>query len=536
MTMQRPVDSPRPKLGLRWPPIGLLAVSLATLALGLQPGAARAAAPLSWSAPASIDPGQMLTAVFCPSAPPEALCIAADNAGNVLTSTNPTGGASAWQKTNIDGTTPLTAVSCEYEACVAVDNLGNLLIGPGPSTGGTGTWKKAAIDPGNGGLTGVSCPSRDIAQIQFCLAVDHAGNAVLSGGPGEWNNTLIDAPSGHLTGLSCTEFSEWCITWDNLGNVLTSGDPYEGASAWTVAAVDPGTGITGGVCPAEDVMTLNYCLAVDQAGNVMAATEPTVGVSAWSVSHVDAHGLTGVSCPYLEPGRFCAAVDDAGNAVTSSDPLGGAVAWSVTPLDPGTSLTGISCPYDGGGTLCVVIDTTGDVIVGSRASEGPPSEEEPHHEAPKETGGGQPVIGNSANTTTGSGNAPAATISKAQIIASLAQQLTPSGKTAKIGALIKNGGLTLPFKALEAGTFAVQWDQVPSGAKLAKKITAKPVLVASGKLTFAGAGTGRLKIRLSVAGNHMLKHAKRLRLTARATFTPKDSAPAIVTKAFVLGR
>ena len=113
----------------------LLVLCCLALALGLQPPAASAAGPLSWSAPVSIDPGQTLTAVFCPSAPPEALCVAVDNAGNVLTSTNPAGGASAWQKTNIDGTTPLTAVSCAYEGCVAVDGLGNLLIGPGPSTG-----------------------------------------------------------------------------------------------------------------------------------------------------------------------------------------------------------------------------------------------------------------------------------------------------------------------------------------------------------------------------------------------------------------
>ncbi len=482
--------------------------------------AAGAAGPLSWSAPASIDPGQTLTAIYCPFAPPlpEALCAAVDNAGNVLTSTNPAGGASAWQKTNIDGTTPLTAVSCEYEACVVVDGLGNLLIGPGPSTGGAGTWHKTAVDPGNGELTGVSCPSRDVAQIQFCLAVDHAGNAVLSGGPGEWKAEHIDAVGGHLSGLSCTEFSEWCITWDDLGNVLTSGDPYEGASAWTVAAVDSGNGITGGACPAKNVMTLNYCLAVDQAGNVMTTTEPTAGASAWATSHIETHGFTGVSCPFVEPGRFCVAVDNAGNAVTSSDPLGGSASWSVTPIDSGTSLTGISCPYDGSGTLCVVIDTAGNVIVGMGATEEPPHEEEPHHEAPApKTGSGG--TGNS-NALINDGGISAVTISSAQLKAWLARQLIPSGKAVKIGALLKNGGLTLPFKALEAGTLVVGWYRVPSGAKLAKAAKAKPVLVASGKLTFSAAETGNLKIKLTAAGKRLLKHAKRLKLEAMGTFGP----------------
>jgi hypothetical protein len=520
MSKQRPADRLRPKTWAPLAPIGLLAVILATLALALQSPAA-SAAPLSWSAPVSIDPGQTLTAVFCSSAPPEALCVAVDNAGNALTSTNPAGGAGAWQKTNIDGTTPLTGVSCAWEGCVAVDGLGNLLIGPGPSTGGTGTWHKTAIDPGNGGLTGVSCPSRDIAQIQFCLAVDHVGNAVLSGGPGEWNNTLIDAPGGHLTGLSCTEFSEWCITWDDLGNVLTSGEPYEGASAWTVAAVDPGTGITGGACPAQNVMTLNYCLAVDQAGNVMATTEPTSGPSAWSVSHVDANGLTGVSCPYVEPGRFCAAVDDAGNAVTSSNPLGGVAAWSVTSVDPGTSLTGISCPYSGSGTLCVVIDVTGNVIVGTGAAEEPPHEEEPapkeepHHEQPP---GGE----SSKLPPVSCCDYAVKIISAAHLKALLARQLIPSGKAATIGALLKHGGLSLSFTAPEAGSLGVQWYQVPSRAKLAKTTKVKPVLVASGKLTFSAAGTGKVKLTLTAQGRKLLRHAKRLKLEAKGIFTPQS--------------
>jgi hypothetical protein len=91
-------------------PAAPLAV-LVLLALALQSPAASAAAPLSWSAPVLIDPGQTLTAISCPLGPPEALCAAVDNAGNILTATDPGGGASAWQKTNIDGSTPLTAVS-----------------------------------------------------------------------------------------------------------------------------------------------------------------------------------------------------------------------------------------------------------------------------------------------------------------------------------------------------------------------------------------------------------------------------------------
>ena len=97
MTAQNLARSERIMPWLACAPISLLAVILATLALGLQPPAASAAGPLSWSptviahqAPWS---GTQLRAVSCPFA---SLCVAVDQFGNALVSTNPTGGAGAW--------------------------------------------------------------------------------------------------------------------------------------------------------------------------------------------------------------------------------------------------------------------------------------------------------------------------------------------------------------------------------------------------------------------------------------------------------
>ncbi len=48
-----------------------------------------------------------------------------DAAGNAFTSTNPTGGASAWRRTNVNRSIPLTVVACATTAlCVAVDPYG----------------------------------------------------------------------------------------------------------------------------------------------------------------------------------------------------------------------------------------------------------------------------------------------------------------------------------------------------------------------------------------------------------------------------
>ncbi len=125
----------------------------------------------------------------------------------------------------------------------------------------------------------------------------------------------------------------------------------------------------------------------------------------------------------------------------------------------------------------------------------------------------------SNSTPSGAGNTtPVATISAAQIAALLGRQLVPSGKAAKIGVLLRAGGLTMSFTALEAGRLSVQWYEVPSGAKLTKKVKAKPVLVASGQASFSGAGTSKVKIRLTAAGKKLLKHGKTVKLEAKGVF------------------
>jgi hypothetical protein len=125
-------------------------------------------------------------------------------------------------------------------------------------------------------------------------------------------------------------------------------------------------------------------------------------------------------------------------------------------------------------------------------------------------------------------------ISSAQIKALLADQLIPSGKAAKIRALLKSGGFSLVFNALEAGVVVIDWYQVPSGANLARKAHPGPLLIAVGKLTFSAKGTARMKIKLTVAGRRLLKHAKQLKVTAKGTFTPRGKSPITTTRVLLL--
>jgi hypothetical protein len=150
--------------------------------------------------------------------------------------------------------------------------------------------------------------------------------------------------------------------------------------------------------------------------------------------------------------------------------------------------------------------------------------------APPGVAGPMPVI---APVVTPPVTTPAAGISSVQLQNLLRTQLTPAGKASKIATILKSGGYSSTVTAPESGSLLIQWYQVPSGAKLSKKIKAKPTLVASGKTTFAGAGGGKITVKLTPAGKRLLKHSKSLKLVAKGTFTPTGQSPVIIVKSFV---
>jgi hypothetical protein len=122
----------------------VMVVRAVAVVVGLVP--AQASAALSWGAPALIRPGppyaspNAFSAVSCPST---SLCVAFDQAGNVVTSTRPTEGFSSWRVTNVErsaGLFGLGAFSCPSVAlCVGVDGGGNVLTSTRPA-GGSGAW------------------------------------------------------------------------------------------------------------------------------------------------------------------------------------------------------------------------------------------------------------------------------------------------------------------------------------------------------------------------------------------------------------
>jgi hypothetical protein len=62
------------------------------------------------------------------------------------------------------------------------------------------------------------------------------------------------------------------------------------------------------------------------------------------------------------------------------------------------------------------------------------------------------------------------------------------------------------------------------------------VLLATGRLGFAAAGIGRLKLVLTSAGRTLLARARRVSLTATATFTPVARYAVLATGALTVRR
>jgi hypothetical protein len=281
---------------------------------------------------------QPIAAISCPSA---SLCVAGDDGGNILSSTNPTGGASAWRKTKVDTASDipfLGPVSCpSVSLCVAVDINGNILSSTDP-TGGNSAWRRTKIRSGSttgegSALDALSCPS-----VSLCVTGDADGHIFTSTDPtgpaSAWRRTNVA-----LDAVSCPSVS-LCVGTTGGADVVTSTNPTGGASAWTKAKIY--TGAAGPLKSAVSCPSVSLCVAVHSDGNIFSSTDPTGGASAWTKARIDLEGALGVSvsCPSVS---LCVAVG-AGIILSSTDPTGGADAWTRAVVDiPGCATQSYPC-------------------------------------------------------------------------------------------------------------------------------------------------------------------------------------------------
>lgn len=320
---------------------------LTVLAILVAAGSSRAAslpgstpAALYWSYPSVIDTST-INALSCPST---SFCAGVDFRGDVVTSTDPTGGAGAWTVASIDAGTQypdLSDVSCPEPAgslCVAVGESG--IFTSSAPTGGVRAW--TALTEGGLGHRVVSCASRSL-----CVVAD-GGEVIVStdptGGAGAWTAMRVDG-SRAIGGLSCPSIT-LCVGVDEAGDVVASADPAGGAGAWTVTHVS-GDALYSVSCPST-----SFCL-VDSGHDTMTSTDPVGGVGAWEVHEHVIPGEYSVNRLACSSSSLCVASESNGGIASSSDP-GSDETWESTEGVDGTyGIGGVACPSD---SLCFATD------------------------------------------------------------------------------------------------------------------------------------------------------------------------------------
>ena len=311
--------------------------------------------------------GSPLLDVSCASA---RLCVAINQAGDVLTSTNPAT-AHTWSSEHVDDAKAMSAISCPSTSlCVAVDYDGYVLTSTDP-TARRASWKRARIVGGRSskgtGLVAVYCRSN-----RFCLAGDSVDDLFVSrdptGGRRAWREAVLpengDSP-GVMSGIACPRQS-LCVGVDQstgegfINDIFTSTDPTGGSNHWKLTTNFDENSFSGdntfeGVsCPAASL-----CVAATQGGYVITSTRPTKA-SSWQGTETGTSGsLNAVACPSTS---LCMTADSSGSVQTSSDPGSATALWQSQTIDHAQSINALSCAST---TLCVAATQDGNVIVGT---------------------------------------------------------------------------------------------------------------------------------------------------------------------------
>ncbi len=523
----------------------------------------------------------------CPST---SLCVATDGnvPADVIASTNPTAGAAATWSTpvNIDSSY-INGLECPSSSlCVATDNNGAVLTSTNPA-GGAASWSTPAQIDSGAFLAGLRCPSTSL-----CYAWDGSGNLLTStnpaGGASTWSAPGALDPGHLITHIECAT-SSLCVAIDNTGNAFTTSNPAGGVSAWSgPTTIESGVPLHRVACPSASL-----CVIADSGGNVIAGTllpPSTISPPTISGNLTQGQTLTETNGSWTNgPSGFVYQWQDCDGAGNNCAAIAGATgqSYALAASDLGHTIRVQETASNAGGPSSAVSSAPTGVV---QAASVPPA---PSNQSPPVVTG-TTTVGQSLSASTGtwSGTPPLSYLyqwqrcapgcsniagatgssytltgaelgasvrvvvaatnaagvglgvssqvgpvlpSAAQLRGSLAGQLVPGGKAARIGAILKAGGYKSTFNALTAGVVQIGWYLVPQGAHLtATKHKPKPVLVASGRVSFPKAGSGKLRLKLTGAGKRLLKHSRTLKLTAKGTFTPTGKTGVRATKTFKL--
>ncbi len=246
-------------------------------------------------------------AIACPAS---TLCVAVGGS-TVMESTSPALGASSWRSIRLVGKHNLRVVSCPTTRfCAIGDDAGNVVTSRDP-TGDARSWNttrlptysvripqvgRVRVRPSN--LWGISCPSAD-----FCAAVDHDAGAVISsshptGPTKDWKLIRLASDLGGVAysrAIACPA-RQACLALgsSDQGDALISLDPGAGRRAWVASPITTPqfSALTGLTCASTKL-----CVAVNDKGTAYVATAPTETAAQAARPHVSG-SLAGVSERY----------------------------------------------------------------------------------------------------------------------------------------------------------------------------------------------------------------------------------------------
>jgi hypothetical protein len=264
----------------------------------------------------------------------------------------------SWSNAAIPGAAALTGISCASNTlCVAVDEAGDALLSTDPSAGASAIWSRVKL-PGAAALTGISCASNTL-----CVAVDRSGNALVSTNPtnaGSWSAPLEIDKGNTLSSISCAA-GTLCVAVDGAGRALISGEPAT-VGSWHPRQIDS-VALASVSCSAAPA---GVCVAVDEEGNALASGNiaapgpPTGPGPTWSTTPIEEPGLGPPSAVSCAAAGLCVAVENGGGAYVSDDPTAAAPSWTFAGIDTPTRLSGVSCISTG---LCAAVDRAGRVLI-----------------------------------------------------------------------------------------------------------------------------------------------------------------------------
>ena len=470
------------------------------------------------------------------SCPTVSLCVGGEG-GGVVTSTDPTGGASAWTAAPVGAVVRLTGVSCVSAwLCVVGDEVGRVLTSTDPMAPDP-VWSAAALLPNYDGLSDITCTAPS-----FCVGIGSPGQILTStdptGGASAWTVSYVapTMPSRPiLGGVSCPSVS-LCVAVSEAGNVFVSQDPKSSARAWTKtrsgtrAEFRTGGGFHGLSCP-----SVSLCVAVDDGGRIISSTTPAAPRPAWKVTHVNApSGLASVSCPSVS---LCVAADPYDRSLfVSTHPARGAASWrrvALSGIHPVFRPISVSCATH---SLCVALDQLGSrVIESADPTGGAAGWSAARIDVNNLQGGGGLSCNRSfciAGDDVGAAvlGVPAPRPTLAQLRKALRKQLVPSARGAAI--LLRRGGYRYPFRIPAPGRLTVSWSSGARRGRAPQRL--RPILIATAK-AYVGADTiGRVKIRLTHEGRRLLRRSAPLTVTAEARFTTAQHT-VVARASFTLG-